>query len=577
MTFQPPKWAHPLPQRDADIKREEEKGKSKKFVYKSFATRKEEGGLVMAEQGFDPESGANYFIIYHTKTGYSYKDIAFVNDAGETVRPIPDPEVRDGFIGLPTTLEDYGTEEELDKCIERFVKLWLDIPSHDRYLAVLNIRRSWIYDRFRTLNYLRALGEPGQGKSRYLDTLGAIHYKPMKTSGALTSAVLFRIIDKWRGTIIIDEADLARGDETADITKIINVGFEAGTPIQRCDPNDPSKIDFFNVFCPKVISTRKPFADQATETRCLTTTMRGTNRKDIPPTLTKEFDREVLSLRNKLLLWRFRNYTTIDPDAALKIPFEGIEPRLRQVSVGFVALFAHKPAEVDRFLNYLRDYQRNLVEERSSTFEGSIVKAVAELFVDKKPITAGSIVSQADLRDKHGQLWTPRSITKWMKILGFGVAAIKRVDGAPQKVYEIDPNFLESRVRSYVSDDALLEKVRNCVTIVTEHMKGYDTVTEQEKKENVTVQGPSHRTVTTVTQLQPHEKTKNSRDACRREVLACLKSSYPRSFKVSEDDFGPFTREVLGFLERSGWIVEVAPSEFVLESTGAEVLDGGSL
>lgn len=70
----------------------------------------------------------------------------------------------------------------------------------------------------------------------------------------------------------------------------------------------------------------------------------------------------------------------------------------------------------------------------------------------------------------------------------------------------------------------------------------------------------------------PLNKPKNSRDACRREVLACLKSSYPRPFKVSEDDFGPFTREVLGFLERAGWIVEVAPSEFVLQSAGADLL-----
>lgn len=557
-TFEPPKWAPPIAQRDADIKREEEKGKSKKFVYKSFATRKEDGGLVIAEQGFDRESGANYFIIFHTKTSYSYKDIAFVNDAGEMVRPIPDPEVRDGFIGLPVTLEEYGTEEELDKDIEDFVTCWLDIPEHDRYLAVLNIRRSWAYDRFRTLNYLRALGEPGQGKSRFLDTLGAIHYKPMKTSGALTSAVLFRIIDKWRGTIIIDEADLARGDETADITKIINVGFEAGTPIQRCDPNDPSKIDFFNVFCPKVISTRKPFADPATETRCLTTTMRGTSRKDIPPTLTKDFDRQVTSLRNKLLLWRCRNYATINPDAALDIPFEGIEARLRQVSVGFLALFAHKPEEVEKFLNYLREYQRSLVEERASTVEGSIVKAVAELFVENRPITAASIVSQADLRDKHGQPWAPRSITKWMKILGFGVANIKRVEGQPQKVYGIEPSFLESRVRSYVSDDALLDKVRNCVTVVTEHMKGYDTVTVQGKQEGVTVQGPPHRTVTTVTQLHPE----NLLDRFR-ALFSGAYAGHPLAVEVVQRKLPAVTDEVLrGWLSRgdvvenpAGWVM----------------------
>ena len=57
--------------------------------------------------------------------------------------------------------------------------------------------------------------------TRFLDTLGYLHYKPIATSGATTSAPVFRIIDKWKGTLIMDEADFQKSDEAQDIIKII--------------------------------------------------------------------------------------------------------------------------------------------------------------------------------------------------------------------------------------------------------------------------------------------------------------------------------------------------------------------
>ena len=107
----------------------------------------------------------------------------------------------------------------------------------------------------------------------------------------------------------------------------------------RIDRDNNNKIQFFDVYGPKILASRKSFYDKATESRCMTEVMTGTSRKDIPPNIDEDFNAEADIIRNKLLLWRFRNYQKIDPRAGKDIDLSFLEPRLRQVNTGFLALF----------------------------------------------------------------------------------------------------------------------------------------------------------------------------------------------------------------------------------------------
>jgi len=282
---------------------------------------------IIAEQVYDGEE--NKFCVYDIekdKIDYVYS----ISDEDIIIKPIIDEEVEKKAILLPSKAEEYEDEEKLDEEIKVFINKWLDVSEDFMQFAIWNVKRSWVYDRFHTLNYLRALGDTGMGKSRFLDTLGYIHYKPIATSGATTAAPIFRIINKWKGTLIIDEADFKQSDESHDIIKIINQGYEKGRQIMRCDQNNADKVQFFDPYCPKIIATRKPFDDKATESRCITTVMMGTNRKDIPVNLTNGFFKDAEHIRNMLLMWRFKHYNIIDPDKEIKIDgFDELEPRLR--------------------------------------------------------------------------------------------------------------------------------------------------------------------------------------------------------------------------------------------------------
>lgn len=398
--------------------------------------------------------------------------------------PIRDEEVTTKKILLPSKAEEYGSNKELDEQIDEFIKKWLDIGDKERRYCVLNIRKSWLYDKFYSLNYPRALGEHGTGKSRFLDTIGLLHYKPIATSGALTSAVMFRIINKWKGTLIIDEADQKQSDETNDIIKIINQGYEKGRCVMRCNKEEGNKIEFFDTYCPKVIATRKQFWDKATESRCMTTVMRQTT-KDMPPNLDKSFFDDALEIRNKLLMWRFHNYYTIDPEAGNKIKLEGIEPRLKQVNTGFISLFADDPKEVEDFLAYLKEYQKEIVATRSETFEGRVVEAMCHIILAETHLTATNIIAKAELQDKQGKAWTPRRLSSVMKVLGFAPAIAERHSSGVIKIYRYDDLFFENLVKKYVFDDDLVSKFCNPVTDVT-------VVTDtgkNEKKEQSTLSG----------------------------------------------------------------------------------------
>src|SRR5207249_10312756 len=117
---------------------------------------------------------------------------------------------------------------------------------------------TWIYDAFNELPYLRARGDYGSGKTRLLLTVGSICYKPIFASGASTVSPLFRIIDAFRGTLIIDEGDFRMSDEKAEGVEILNNGNGRGFPVLRSEASKNREFNprAYSVFGPKLVATR---------------------------------------------------------------------------------------------------------------------------------------------------------------------------------------------------------------------------------------------------------------------------------------------------------------------------------
>ena len=184
--------------------------------------------------------------------------------------------IKNEVVLLPSEPEEYGSEEELLAEIQDFIHRYLDVSPLFEKTASYYVLLSWVYDAFNELPYLRLRGDPGSGKTRFLLTVGSLCYKPIFASGASTVSPLFRILDAFRGTLIIDEGDFRLSDERAEIVKILNNGNARGFPVLRSEVSG-KKGEFnpraYAVFGPKLVATRGFFQDRALESRCITEEM----------------------------------------------------------------------------------------------------------------------------------------------------------------------------------------------------------------------------------------------------------------------------------------------------------------
>ena len=438
-------------------KKDTKEGKDKEppVVYTSFY----KDNNYIYEQGFNKDANKCYFIKWDKQEQDWEVVDEFIVD-GVTYRPIFGEELLKEAVILPREPVEYNSDEELEKEIIKHIHTWLDVSPEFEQLAYYNILLSWVYQRFNTLNYTRALGDTGTGKSRFLFTLGHLHYKPMLVAGALTPAVIFRIIDKWKGTLMIDEGDQDKSEETNTFIKIMNCGYEKGMVVSRCDKNNPNQINFFDVFCPKVLTTRRRFEDKATEARCMTTVMTQTHRLDIKENFTDAYFKVVESIRGKLLLWRLRNYDKIDPEAGLKVNLDEFEPRLRQVNRAFISLFADKPSAIEKFRQYLTIYQTNLIEERATSFDGIIVNNLAMLIGQGwDSLTCGDILEQVNSGNYNFQYpITARKIGTILRGMGLEFHP-RKISGKTKKALLMDKQRLQNIFSRYVFEEATLENL----------------------------------------------------------------------------------------------------------------------
>jgi hypothetical protein len=132
---------------------------------------------------------------------------------------------------LPSEPQEYGSDAALLSEIESFIHRYVDVSPLFEKIACYYVLLTWIYDDFNELPYLRLRGEPGSGKTRFMLTVGSLCYKPIFASGASTVSPLFRILDSFRGTLVIDEGDFRLSDEQAEIVKILNNGNAKGFPV----------------------------------------------------------------------------------------------------------------------------------------------------------------------------------------------------------------------------------------------------------------------------------------------------------------------------------------------------------
>jgi hypothetical protein len=314
---------------------------------------------------------------------------------------------------LPSEPEEYGSESELLEEVRSFIHRYVALTPRFEAISAYYVLFSWLYDRFNELPYLRVRGDYGSGKSRFLLTVGSLVYKPMFVSGASTVSPIFRTIDAFRGTLVIDESDFKESDERNEIIKIFNQGNARGFPVLRSEQVGNRKefdVRAYTVFGPKLIATRRDFKDRALESRCLTEEMGQVElRKDIPINLPATFEEEARGIRNKLLAFRLRTFhRELGSDG---LTDQAIEPRLRQVFSPLLSVI-EDPDVREEVAALAKQYQREIVADRGLDVEAAVLAAVYGLKKEGKPLAVQDIT--AAFLEEYGEEFGGKASPRWV-------------------------------------------------------------------------------------------------------------------------------------------------------------------
>lgn len=376
--------------------------------------KKRKASLITPEQiietVYDPIEKTTQYAIFENEN-ITYSDFVTTNLGEFLPLDAKDDLIDKRVILLPSEVSEYGTTEKLITEIQTYIHKYVDISPAFEELAPYYVLLSWTYERFHEIPYLRAIGDFGSGKTRFLQVIGSVCYKPIFTGGATTTAPIFHILNNINGTLILDEADLRASDMTNDIVKILNMGYSKGGSVLRMKGKDFSETKSFNVFSPKIVATRETFNDKALESRFLIEEMgKGTLRQDIPRNLRDSFDNEALELRNKLLMWRFRNYRReINYTETI---IKDIHPRLYQIIVPILTLVESEEKKAS-LIAFMIKLNAELIADRGLSRESDIVYAILKYEHDtkNKEVTVGEIASYVniDIFDFVDRI-TPRKI-----------------------------------------------------------------------------------------------------------------------------------------------------------------------
>ncbi|MEQ4489535.1 MAG: DUF3854 domain-containing protein [Dehalococcoides mccartyi] len=351
-------------------------------------------------------------------------------------------------VHFATTATPYDSQSHLFSEIRSFVHRYLELQSDFEEIASLYVLLTWVYEFAPSIPYLRVIGDWGTGKTRFLQVVGSVCFRPTFASGATTPAPIFRILEQFRGTLVLDEADFKDSSSWVEMVKLLNNGYRPGMPVLRADKENGKWFPrSYQVFGPKLIATRFPFTDEALESRCLTSEMMPLTRDDIPRVLPPTFDKEVDDLRAKLLTFRLANLIKLKGKTFGNDLLEpNLQPRLQEILIPLKAMLNGDRSMVEAISGFVHRLQENLFLRRRESAAGRVLAALIELHEEGKELTSDNVAKKANETDDEVEQLSAEKVGRTTKKLGF---AKERIGKSRQRLICWDETRITKIVSSY--------------------------------------------------------------------------------------------------------------------------------
>ena len=198
--------------------------------------------------------------------------------------------------------------DELAAVIKRQLLRHLAMHPHDAATCTLWILTTYLMDCF-ALHPILNVTSPLKrcGKSTLLEILEAFVHRALLASN-ITASALFRCVEYFAPTLIVDEADMLMSKENEELTSIINGSHRRRTArvIRMERIKDTYIPTFFCTYCAKAVAGIGSRKATITD-RSITITMRRRKRDEKVTTLPADYYEQQTMMRRKLLRFSIDN------------------------------------------------------------------------------------------------------------------------------------------------------------------------------------------------------------------------------------------------------------------------------
>jgi len=256
---------------------------------------------------------------------------------------------------------------------------------------------TYIYDKFNAYPRLVFYGPKQSGKSKMLTFLSQICSNAQYTIIPSTAA-MFRIIQKWKPTLLLDEFNLYSSSENKEVVAILRQGYKRGGQIPRCEKlriktadgsRELQEIVFYDVYCP-IAFAGLTIADDQLLDRCISINLVRSNKFEI---VNRSIDPVWFDKSDSITTWDGLRKAISDTMSVTKVvesyqklnecyvPISGRDWELWSPLLAIMHFLSDgKHTDLwDELVKYMNDYVKRKQEEDLSSFDLQILAELERL------------------------------------------------------------------------------------------------------------------------------------------------------------------------------------------------------
>lgn len=372
-----------------DLKKIEKEAEKEHLISKPSLVTEE----FLAEQIWDRKTTPKYYIKRFNDGSAELKDRIDLEQVDKFGRPIiyvpvDNAALRKGLVILPSEPQETTFKDLFDQT-DAFSRRCYDPCGKESFVKLLTrvVIGSWFLDRFVENSQFEVAGSgkfapiipirgPSEsGKNRLAFVLRLLSYRPYFEMSTYRVPSLYRPLDLWNGTLVLDEADFAATTEKSELIHFLNCRA-TGTPISRQDPSNAKITNVFSNFGQTIVTQRRVFDDNATESRCIPYYSEKTEKR-LPTVETDEMLKEGLELQNMLFFLRLQHYQEVRINKRAWVN-DIADPRLVASLLPLLALAKFEPTIRDTIEKTVKDVARMKVEQKANSEDGVIINSLWE-------------------------------------------------------------------------------------------------------------------------------------------------------------------------------------------------------